>query len=74
MCVRKREKERQTEKRKGENICVEYTHNQAIIISFGSRQSLYFIIYQFLHNNFVYYVELENRTLRTGMLEKRWKR
>lgn len=68
MCVRERERG------KGEKIYIEYTHNQVTIISFGSRHLLYFIIYQFLHNNFMYYVELENRTLRTGMLEKRWER
>lgn len=68
--VCKKERERGRERK----IYVEYTHNQATVISFGWRHLLYFIIYQFLHNNFAYYVELESRTLRTGMLEKRWER
>lgn len=72
MCVRK--KERGREKGRERKIYIEYTHNQATVISFGSRRLLYFIIYQFLHNNFAYYVELKSRTLRTGMLKKRWER
>jgi len=62
-------KERRREKDRERKIYVEYTHNQATVISFGSRHLLYFIIYQFLHNNFAYYVELESRTLKTGMPE-----
>jgi len=57
------------ERRRERKIYVEYTHNQATVISFGSRHLLYFIIYQFLHNNFAYYVELESRTLKTGLPE-----
>lgn len=76
VCKKERKKERGREKGRERKIYIyiEYTHNQATVISFGSRRLLYFIIYQFLHNNFAYYVELKSHTLRTGMLKKRWEK